>query len=163
MPKKTSTTKSQESDSPTFEEEYLALVKLVNGYELVSIVDFNDEKESLVLINPMIVSIERDHATGMTGVILSDYLVYSSSNEVSIAYRDVLTLSPLCEEMIEYYFLSLEYSKIIHVPKVRNAMVSASQYLKKMLKVVDKDDENDYDEEVSLHEKKPYVANTTFH
>jgi len=163
MPKKTSTTKSQELDSPTYEKDYLALVKLVNGYELVSIVDFDDEKESLVLINPMVISIERDAATGLTGVILSDYLVYSSSNEVSIAYSDVLTMSPLCDEMIEYYFLSLEYSKKIHIPKVKGAMITATQYLKKMLKMVDKDDENDYDEEVSLHEKKPYVANTTFH
>jgi hypothetical protein len=163
MPKKTSTTKSQELDSPTSDKDYLALVKLVNGYELVSIVDFDDEKESLILIDPMAISIERDAATGLTGVILSDYLVYSGSNEVDISYHDILTMSPLCEEMIEYYFLSLEYSKKIHVPKVKGAMVAATEYLKKMLKVVDKDDENDYDENVSLSEKRSYVANTTFH
>lgn len=163
MPKKTSTIKSQESDSPTLEEEYLALVKLSNGYELVSIVEFNDEKETLILIDPMIISIERDVTTGMTGVILSDYLVYSSTNELNLSYNDILALSPACDEMIEYYFLSLEYARKIHTPKVKSAMVTATQYLKKVLNVVDKQDEKDYDEDISLHEKPSYVANNTIH
>jgi hypothetical protein len=159
MQKKTSTTTSQESNSDEEETQtYIAYFKLVNNVELVSefILDDEDNSGSFTIINPMQVVVEKDPSSGLTAVLLTDYLAYSEIDHTTIAVDHIISMFPASEEIIDYYIVALEYSKNHQQPNLRRAIIGATDYLRKMMEEsVDTNNETDYNEEEQEDKEEP--------
>lgn len=146
MQKKILNTESQESNSLTSNIEHIGYIKLINGIELISLIAFDDKNSSLIIKDPMKVVVEKDPLTGMTAVLLVDFMAYSSIKETNISYAHIVTVFPPSEEIIEYYFTALRYSREYQYPKLKEAIKGATKYLQDVMEAIDNEQSDDYNE-----------------
>lgn len=155
MPKKTLNTESQESSSMISKNdesssklniENIGYIKLINGIELISLIMFDDNNSTLILKDPMKVVVEKDPLTGMTYFILVDFMAYSCIKETNISYAHIITVFPPSDEIIDYYFTSLRYSREYQYPKLKEGIKGATKYLQDVMEAIDNEKENNYNE-----------------
>lgn len=84
-------------------------VRLINGEELLGEwLGTTEETEEIVIKTPMALSDAAQNGTN--GLILTRYTTFDAVEVVSFKPEHVLSLSPVIDEMAEYYNLSVEYT-----------------------------------------------------
>jgi len=109
----------------------ISLIKLINGEEVLGSIVSNDSNGMLVE-NPLLVSIERDFKSGLSGLTLLTYIPYSEEQNVLFNNNAVISYTDVDLYMTEYYEKSLAYNRKHHDKKYKhniNYAISQLDYI----------------------------------
>ncbi len=97
----------------------ISLIKLVNGEEILGSIISNDEY-GIRVQDPLLISIERDFKTGLSGLTLVTYIPYADEKNIILNNNSVITFTEVDIYMTEYYEKSLQYNKKYHDKKYKH-------------------------------------------
>lgn len=96
----------------------ISVIKLVNGEEILGSI-ISDDEYGVRVQDPLLITIERDYKTGLTGLTLLTYIPYSEDKSVLFSKGSVLTTAEIDIYMTEYYEKSLAYNRKHHDKKYK--------------------------------------------
>ena len=109
-------------------------IKLTNGDEIISQTQPSRDNEKYVLLNPLELQDVIDKDTGVTAVILQDYAPFTiSKSSIELNKAQVISLSKVEGEMIEYYKASLEFVMLFAAREANEKIKHATTHLNKYI------------------------------
>ena len=145
-------------------------IKLVGGDELIAQTEPSPDPTKYYLLCPMEVQTVIDDK-GKGVVVLQAYAPFTSTTErVELSKHQVISISQIIGEMVEYYKASVEYSGLFIVKDTNESIKYATAHLKLFIEnkgetdplnyLFEEVDEEDIDEETL---EQITNANTTIH
>ena len=107
------------------------LVKLSNHEDIIGFLQGKNE-DSLIIKDPMILMTKTD-SNDETGVILINYIPFSSVDYVSFSLSNVITVIPLNDDMTRYYISSKIYCSKTFDKNFNDNLLRSTEYLERFL------------------------------
>jgi hypothetical protein len=125
------------------------LFKLISGEEVIGEVLTETNQFSSVR-NPLLISFEKDHRSGVVGVILVNYIPFSKLDTVDIPSSSIMLKTDISKSMIEYYEKSIEYDSLYHNKKLKQSIEYAINQLDRLIdeQTIDKNSKKQYSKEI---------------
>lgn len=133
------------------------LVKLSNRDDIVGVLD-NENDNTVIIKDPMILVIKQDD-NEEAGAILINYIPFSSQNYVSLYKRNIISIIPINEDMIKYYFASRIYCYRTFDKTFTSNLRRSTEYLENYLNQKPKKKSSINEEFLNFYMSQP-VSNT---
>jgi len=108
------------------------LIKLSNRDDIVGILESENDNK-IIIKDPMILVIKHDQESDESGALLISYNPFSSTDYVTFNSENVISIIPLNDEMIKYYFLSKLYCQRTFDKNFRANLLRSTEYLENYL------------------------------
>jgi len=110
-------------------------IKLVNGDEIISQTQAATDPEKYFLLNPLEMNNVVDPTSGKTSCVLHSYAPFASNKTtIELSKNQVIAISRVEGEMVNYYKASLEYSVLFGIQDTDDKVKAATEYLKLYIK-----------------------------
>jgi hypothetical protein len=103
-------------------------IKLIGGDEIIGDVQSEDNTSDLIVFNPLQVFFEETERNKFM-IYMTEYLLYTTGNNVTIPLRSIVHSGTVTEEVLDYYFVSLEYVRTTINPAIKDTLVKSSIFL----------------------------------
>jgi hypothetical protein len=107
------------------------LVKLSNHEDIMGFLE-GDDQLRLIIKDPMIL-ISRTDSNDESGIVLINYIPFSSDDYVTFNKANVITTIPLSDDMIRYYTYSKLYCNKTFDKNFNNNLLRSTEYLERYL------------------------------
>ena len=148
-------------------------IKLTNGDEIITQTQPSRDDKKYFLLNPLELQDVIDKDTGITAIILQDYVPFNNSKAaIELNKAQVISVCKVDGEMIEYYKASLEFVLLFSAreagSKIKHATTHLNKYIKEQVQQSLNSSDDPFDQlfEEDLDEEtldSLTSSNTTFH
>jgi len=107
------------------------LVKLSNHEDIIGLLQ-HENKDNLIIKDPMILITKTD-SNDETGLLLINYIPFSSVDWVCFSSSNVITVIPLNDDMIKYYNYSKIYCSKTFDKNFHDNVLRSTEYLERFL------------------------------
>ena len=107
------------------------LIKLSNHEDIIGLLQ-NKNKEDLIIKDPMIL-ISKTDSNDETGMLLINYIPFSSVDYVCFSLSNVIAVIPLNDDMIKYYTYSKIYCSKTFDQNFHDNVLRSTEYLEMFL------------------------------